>query len=135
MSRAEVTLDSALEDVEARFLFNLPESELSQPDRLFFQIEQAWWFYEDFKAAKVRHWHTLEKTSPKLGPCHLTPPSLPPPRPHTVPSPTTLRQASGVRQEDLLALLHPGRLRGQVGGALRRLQCLQGSKHLAFFDC
>jgi len=50
-----VTLDSALEDVEARFLFNLPESELSQPDRLFFQIEQAWWYYEDFKADRFPH--------------------------------------------------------------------------------
>lgn len=50
-----VTLESALEDVEARFLYNLPESELSQADRLFFQIEQAWWFYEDFKADKYPH--------------------------------------------------------------------------------
>ena len=50
-----ITLDSALEDVEARFLFNLPESELSQPDRLFFQIEQAWWYYEDFKADRYPH--------------------------------------------------------------------------------
>ena len=42
-------------DVESRFLYNLPESELSQSDRLFFQIEQAWWFYEDFKADKYAH--------------------------------------------------------------------------------
>ena len=44
------TLDMALDDVEARFLFNLPESELKSLDRLFFQIEQAYWYYEDFKA-------------------------------------------------------------------------------------
>jgi hypothetical protein len=43
---AAITLHQALEDVEVRFLYNLPESELSQIDRLFFQIEQAWWFYE-----------------------------------------------------------------------------------------
>ena len=43
-------LDQALEDVEARFLYNLPESELNSSDRLFFQLEQAWWFYEDFIA-------------------------------------------------------------------------------------
>lgn len=55
MAANTVTLESALEDVEARFLYNLPESELSQPDRLFFQIEQAWWFYEDFKADKYPH--------------------------------------------------------------------------------
>lgn len=49
MSRL-TSLDQALEDVEARFLYNLPESELNQVDRLFFQLEQAWWFYEDFMA-------------------------------------------------------------------------------------
>lgn len=37
----------ALEDVHTRFLLNLPESELSTADRILFQIEQAWWFYED----------------------------------------------------------------------------------------
>jgi hypothetical protein len=41
----EVSLEQCLDDVETRFLFNLPEAELSQSDRLFFQIEQAWWFY------------------------------------------------------------------------------------------
>ena len=49
MSRLK-NLDQALEDVESRFLYNLPESELNQVDRLFFQLEQAWWFYEDFMA-------------------------------------------------------------------------------------
>ncbi|KAJ1408556.1 Dcp2, box A domain-containing protein [Ochromonadaceae sp. CCMP2298] len=49
------TLESALDDVEARFLYNLPHSELEQTDRLFFQIEQAYWFYEDFKADKFSH--------------------------------------------------------------------------------
>ena len=47
-----ITLESCLNDVETRFLYNLPESELQKSDRLFFQIEQAWWFYEDFKADK-----------------------------------------------------------------------------------
>lgn len=41
------TLDEALLDVETRFLNNLPREELEQVDRLFFQIEQAHWFYED----------------------------------------------------------------------------------------
>lgn len=41
----EVSLESCLEDVETRFLYNLPESELNKSERLFFQIEQAWWFY------------------------------------------------------------------------------------------
>jgi len=38
----------ALEDVHTRFILNLPEEELASSDRIFFQIEQAWWFYEDF---------------------------------------------------------------------------------------
>lgn len=42
----EMTLEQALEKVEARFIYNLPESEFSHIERLFFQIEQAHWFYE-----------------------------------------------------------------------------------------
>ena len=38
----------AVDDVHTRFLLNLPASELQTADRIFFQIEQAWWFYEDF---------------------------------------------------------------------------------------
>jgi mRNA-decapping enzyme subunit 2 len=41
-----MTLDQALDKVEARFIYNLPESELCHIERLFFQIEQAHWFYE-----------------------------------------------------------------------------------------
>jgi mRNA-decapping enzyme subunit 2 len=40
--------DEALEDVHTRFILNLPPSELETADRIFFQLEQAWWFYEDF---------------------------------------------------------------------------------------
>lgn len=38
----------ALEEVHTRFILNLPDSELSTSDRIFFQLEQAWWFYEDW---------------------------------------------------------------------------------------
>jgi len=38
----------ALEDVHTRFILNLPDSELQTADRIFFQLEQAWWFYQDF---------------------------------------------------------------------------------------
>lgn len=38
----------ALEEVHTRFILNLPPSELETADRLFFQLEQAWWFYEDW---------------------------------------------------------------------------------------
>lgn len=63
------TLDEALNDVEARFLFNLPESELAQADRLFFQIEQAFWFYEDFKAdvhSNLPHFKNLKSFAEKV---------------------------------------------------------------------
>ncbi|RYH00518.1 NUDIX domain-containing protein [archaeon] len=50
MTEQVPTFEEALFDVEARFLYNLPENEINQTDRLFFQIEQAYWYYEDFKA-------------------------------------------------------------------------------------
>ncbi len=39
--------NDALEDVHTRFILNLPPEELATSDRLFFQLEQAWWYYED----------------------------------------------------------------------------------------
>jgi hypothetical protein len=38
----------AMLDLEVRFLLCLPAAELETPERMFFQIEQAHWFYEDF---------------------------------------------------------------------------------------
>eukprot|EP00752_Nemacystus_decipiens_P012093 g10720.t1 len=49
------SLEDALDDVQVRFVLNLPEAELSSADRLFFQLEQAWWFYEDFIADAHKH--------------------------------------------------------------------------------
>lgn len=40
--------EDALEDVHTRFILNLPDEELLTADRIFFQLEQAWWFYDDF---------------------------------------------------------------------------------------
>lgn len=71
----EVSLESCLEDVETRFLYNLPESELNKSERLFFQIEQAWWFYEDFYADKfdnLRHFKDLKSFAKAVfGHCQL----------------------------------------------------------------
>lgn len=39
-------LDEALTEVEARFIVTLPKQEIKQSERLFFHIEQAYWFYE-----------------------------------------------------------------------------------------
>ncbi len=49
-SDAENRLNAALNEVQIRFVMNLPPSELASVDRLFFQLEQAWWWYEDFMA-------------------------------------------------------------------------------------
>jgi mRNA-decapping enzyme subunit 2 len=43
-------LAEVLDDVQIRFIMNLPQAELASADRLFFQLEQAWWFYEDWMA-------------------------------------------------------------------------------------
>jgi mRNA-decapping enzyme subunit 2 len=40
--------EDALDDVHTRFLLNLPPEELETSDRIFFQLEQAYWFYDDF---------------------------------------------------------------------------------------
>jgi mRNA-decapping enzyme subunit 2 len=45
-----MTLAAAMAEIEARFLLNLPEEELASVERLFFQLEQAHWYYEDFLA-------------------------------------------------------------------------------------
>ena len=41
-------LPDIFQDLESRFLLNLPDSELSSFPRLFFQLQQAHWFYCDF---------------------------------------------------------------------------------------
>lgn len=42
-----IAYQDALDDVHTRFILNLPNEELETADRIFFQLEQAWWFYED----------------------------------------------------------------------------------------
>jgi mRNA-decapping enzyme subunit 2 len=61
----------ALEDVHTRFILNLPESELQTADRIFFQLEQAWWFYEDWICdpdpdTKLPRFSTLKPFAQKL---------------------------------------------------------------------
>jgi len=45
-------LDS-LDEVHTRFLLNVPPEELSTSERIFFQLEQAWWYYEDLICDKL----------------------------------------------------------------------------------
>ena len=49
MTSSEVAFaafEDALDDVHSRFILNLPANELSSADRIFFQLEQAHWYYE-----------------------------------------------------------------------------------------
>ncbi|KAJ3080687.1 mRNA-decapping enzyme subunit 2 [Quaeritorhiza haematococci] len=48
MSFDIMTLEEVLDDLQSRFIINIPEEELSSIERICFQIEQAHWFYEDF---------------------------------------------------------------------------------------
>ncbi|KAI9364958.1 Dcp2, box A domain-containing protein [Zopfochytrium polystomum] len=42
------TLPQVLDDLQCRFIINVPKDELATVERVCFQIEQAHWFYEDF---------------------------------------------------------------------------------------
>ncbi|KAK6463444.1 hypothetical protein DFJ63DRAFT_312758 [Scheffersomyces coipomensis] len=45
---ANSSLDLAVEDLLVRFLVNVPPEDLSSIERVFFQVEEAQWFYTDF---------------------------------------------------------------------------------------
>jgi hypothetical protein len=49
---SEHFLDS-LDEVHTRFILNVPQEELSTSERIFFQLEQAWWYYEDLICDKI----------------------------------------------------------------------------------
>ncbi|GJJ68193.1 mRNA-decapping enzyme subunit 2 [Entomortierella parvispora] len=48
MAWANATFNNVLDDLSSRFIINVPDEELASVERIFFQIEQAHWFYEDF---------------------------------------------------------------------------------------
>lgn len=45
-------LSEAMDDLSGRFLMYLPPSEVNNTERLFFQVEEAHWFYEDYYRKK-----------------------------------------------------------------------------------
>jgi len=49
-----MSLQDVMEDLNVRFIINCPEEELTL-ERVFFQIEQASWFYDDFYRNQFRH--------------------------------------------------------------------------------
>ena len=64
----KMDLKTAVNDVVARFILSWPEEIPLDSIRLFFQLEQAHWFYEDFYADKYEslpHFHSLKKF------CHM----------------------------------------------------------------
>ncbi|KAJ3172932.1 mRNA-decapping enzyme subunit 2 [Geranomyces variabilis] len=48
MSFQTLSFQEVLDDLQSRFIINVPKEELSSVERICFQIEQAHWFYEDF---------------------------------------------------------------------------------------
>lgn len=42
------SLSAVLQDLSTRFIINCPSEDLNSSERLFFQLEEAQWFYEDF---------------------------------------------------------------------------------------
>lgn len=42
------SVDHVLEDLLVRFVINVPDEDLSSMERVFFQVEEAQWFYTDF---------------------------------------------------------------------------------------
>lgn len=54
------TMAEVMDELQSRFLVNLPASELASSERLFFQIEQCYWFYEDFYADHIAHLHHVK---------------------------------------------------------------------------
>jgi len=54
------SMEEVMDELQSRFLVNLPASEFATAERLFFQIEQCYWFYEDFYADHYKHLNHLK---------------------------------------------------------------------------
>src|SRR4051812_27357812 len=62
------SLQDVLDDLSSRFVLNVPDEELASVERILFQVEQAFWFYEDFvrpQQARLPH-YTLKNFSAVL---------------------------------------------------------------------
>merc|ERR1711865_176829 len=55
-----IPLADVLAELEMRFLSNLPAAELNNAVRVFMQVEQAHWFYEDFFVDKYTHLKSMK---------------------------------------------------------------------------
>ena len=61
MAAVVANQNEAFDELEARFLLNMPAEEFSSPARLMTQMEQAHWFYEDFFADEYPHIPHIKK--------------------------------------------------------------------------
>jgi 8-oxo-dGTP pyrophosphatase MutT (NUDIX family) len=50
-----MSLQNVMDDLNMRFIINCPPEELAQLERVFFQVEQAHWFYDDFYRNTYKH--------------------------------------------------------------------------------
>jgi mRNA-decapping enzyme subunit 2 len=55
-----ISLTEVFDDISSRFLINLPDEELQSFDRLFFQLQEAAWFYSDFYSDRNPHLPKLD---------------------------------------------------------------------------
>lgn len=63
LSGKKKTFESVIDDLSTRFILNLPTDGGLDTARLFFQLEQAHWYYEDFVAdhnPHLPHYHSLK---------------------------------------------------------------------------
>ena len=78
-------MDTVMDDLCTRFILNCPPEDLQGGERILFQVETAWWFYEDnyrekdqsLPQFKLYGFADLSKSPP--APSH--PPTLIPHRP------------------------------------------------------
>jgi len=54
-----------LDELHTRFILNLPSNELNTSERIFFQLEQAWWYYEDMICDKLEELQPGSCTLPR----------------------------------------------------------------------
>lgn len=61
-------IDHVLEDLLVRFVINVPDEDLSSIERVFFQVEEAQWFYTDFVRALNQNLPSMKMKSfaPKI---------------------------------------------------------------------
>lgn len=51
-----LSLEDILDELSVRFITELPPNDLSPPERLYFIIEESYWFFIDFYVPKYRHY-------------------------------------------------------------------------------